>query len=226
MLAVIVALALITGIVIFSTYASYKAPRRAVVKTVKRCIGHPVEVIDVAFNKIGGWFNLWLVTASILSWQIIAGLIGVLPPVSGKIWAMANDPMSRGYAPLLKVLLLFTLTGRTLLIYVGGLIGIDFVRRSHYIPKLVVGFLLAYLIILVTEQVLLREFIKPLQMFLVMPWNPFRLREFVTTIIACLIWVPYFLFSKRVGGMFKIGASPTNGSPHRSLTEVPKPQKT
>jgi uncharacterized protein DUF2569 len=116
---------------------------------------------------------------------------------------MVNNPMSRGYHPLSKVFLLFSLTSRTALLYAGIVIGIDFFRRRHYVPKLVVGFLLAYLVILVAEKLLMRRIMEPLQEFLVTA-PKFWTRELVMTTLACLIWVPYFLFSKRVKAMFKI----------------------
>ena len=216
-LTAIILVLLATSVVVFSSYPTFQESRRLLVQVLKKCIGHPGAVNDGHVDKFGGWLFLWWVTASILSLKIIVGLVSVLPPFAGDLWDKANDPFSRGY-PLWKVLLLFGLISRTALLCTGAVVGIGFLRRRHYVPKLIVGFLLAYLLIAVGQKLLMVQIFQPTESFFVMvrafwsSWHRdllgrFSNFELTLALIACLIWIPYFLLSKRVNDMFGIPQS-------------------
>ena len=131
------------------------------------------------------------------------GLIFVLPPVNPDLWANANNPASYSYHPLLQPLLLIELIGRTALLCIVSVMVIDFFHRWQYVPRLAIGFLVANLLFLTTEQLLLSEIMGPLYQFLQFGWKPFRHLEFVLATISCLVWIPYF-YSKRVKIIFSV----------------------
>ena len=68
---------------------------------------------------------------------------------------------------------------------------------------LIVGFMLTYLVFLITESLAQTEVMKPLNPFLLSGFqSPFLRKEFILALGSCLAWVPYFLRSARVKGTF------------------------
>lgn len=160
-------------------------------------------------QRIGGWLDLWLVTAVYLASTILINGIGTLPSVHPDIWALAGDSTALFYHPLFKPLLIFSLTSKiALLMYFCLWVVPDFVKLRQRASKMIVAFLLAYLIALALERSLW-IFIGQLvpYMPLLGEGNPIFTKQEIVAGISCLIWVPYFLLSRRVRVTFVNGAS-------------------
>jgi hypothetical protein len=156
-----------------------------------------------SYDAIGGFLYLWLLTLSVIVLKILMGLIAVLPPFSRDIWAMANDPFASGYHPLLRPLLLFELVGRTALLCGVTVVAEYFFKKHRRAPRLIVGFMLTYLVFLIAGSLMKTEVMKPLGKFLLSGFqSPFLRKEFILALISCLTWVPYFLRSARVKATF------------------------
>lgn len=188
-----------SAIIVFSSYSTFDAQR----EKLKECFRKVTTTTPTDnYKTICGWLHVWLLTASVIYLKIAFGLISCLPPFNHDMWVIANDPMSYSYHPLLRPLLLIELIGRTTLLCTASVMGIDFFIRRRYIPKLVISFLVANLLFLMTEQLLLWNIMGQFNQFLLFRWKPFRNLEFVLGTISCLVWVPYFLNSKRVKVIF------------------------
>ncbi|HTN72676.1 MAG TPA: DUF2569 family protein [Methylomirabilota bacterium] len=190
----------VTAIIVFSSHSAFETHREKLKEFYRKCTtATPAD----NYETISGWLYVWLFTASVVSLKIVLGLIQVLPPFNHVIWASANDPMAAAYDPLLRPLLLFKLVSRTTLLWVVSVMAIGFLNRRQYVPKLAIGFLVANLLVLMTEQLLLWE-LSPLTQLWLSPWKPFPTYEFALAICSCLFWVPYFLSSKRVKLIFSV----------------------
>ena len=190
----------VTAIIVFSSYSAFNAQREKLKERFKKCTT-PTPTDN--YKTIRGWLYAWLVTASVISLKIAFGLIAVLPPLNHDMWTIANDSASYSYHPLLRPLLLIELVGRTALLCIVSVMVIDFFNRPQYIPRLVIGFLVANLLFQMTEQLLVWKIMGPLYQFLQSGWKPFRYLELVLATISCLVWIPYF-HSNRVKVIFSV----------------------
>jgi hypothetical protein len=193
----------VTAFLVLGSYPAFGACREKLKQLYRKCAKATCGDND---ENVSGWLYLWPLTLSLISVKIVSGLLGVLPPFSREEWAIANDPMASAYHPLLRPLLLFELVGRTGLLYIASVMTIDFFNRPQRLPKLVIGFLVANLLFLITEQIFSREImseLKQLSPYLPSPWKPFRSYEFALALGSCVVWIPYFLSSKRVKALFK-----------------------
>jgi len=191
----------VTAITVFSSYSTFNAQREKLTEYFKQCT---TTTPTDNYNAIRGWLYAWLLTASVISLKIVLGLIPLLPPFNHDMWASANNPASYSYHPLLRPLLLIELIGRTTLLSIASAMVIDFFNRRPHAPRIVIGFLVANLLFLMTEQLLLWKIMGQFNQFLLFGWKPFRNLEFVLATISCLVWIPYFLNSKRVKVIFSV----------------------
>jgi len=190
----------VTAIIVFSSYSTFNAQRETLKECFKKCT---TPTPSDNYNTIRGWLYAWLITASVISLKTVMGLIAVLPPFNPDLWAWANDPASYADYPLLRPLLLLELIGRTTLLCIASVMVIDFVNRRQYAPRLIIGFLLANLLFLMTEQFLVWKIMGPFYQVLQSGWKPFRYLELVLATINCFVWIPYF-HSNRVKVIFSV----------------------
>ena len=163
-----------------------------------------VETRFSAPQSIGGWLYLWLVTVAYLASTILIDVIGTLPSVHPDIWALAGDSTASSYHHLLKPLLIFSLTIKiALLMYFCLWVAPDFFKLRQRASKMIVAFLLAYLLSLVLERslwIFIRRSFP--YMLLLAEGNPIFTKQVIIAGISCLIWVPYFLLSRSVKATF------------------------
>ena len=166
-------------------------------------------------QRIGGWLYLWLVTAAYIAGTTLINVIGTLPFVSPGIWAMASDSTASSYHPLIKPLLLFSLTSKiALLIYFCWWVAPDFFKLRQRASRMIVGFLLAYLLSLVLEQslwIFIRQSFP--YMLVLAEGNQIFTKQVIVAGICCLIWVPYFVLSRSVKATFVNGISAARLNP-------------
>ena len=149
-------------------------------------------------NTIGGWlilFSIGLVTYPVRSLIFLA--TDLIPAFSGDTWWVLTNPASGHYHPLWAPLLIGELTGTLVFIMFSIFLIIVFFIRRKVVPRLTITYLIANLIFVSIDFYLVR--LLPAS---VHQGDYQALTDWVRTLVACLIWVPYFFMSKRVKATF------------------------
>lgn len=153
---------------------------------------------------LGGW--LILVAIGLIVTPIRIGFLLVqtyIPLFAEGHWAELTDSSSTVYHPLWGPLIVFEIVGNLAMMICAGIALVLFFRRSPLFPKLMIGFYLAGLAFL-----LLDFFAGNLIPAVAAQADPDAFRELSRSVIACAIWVPYMLRSRRVRNTFRVLGSP------------------
>jgi Protein of unknown function (DUF2569) len=150
------------------------------------------------YNKIGGWLILCAVGLLLFPVQTAVSLFtDIIPALSGNNWFILTSPDSVSYHPLWGPLLIMELVGNV------GFLGFSipvisfFFTRRKFVPKLAVVFIASNLIFVGLDYYLTRIILIKSD-----PVNLESIANFIRTLVASLIWISYFLFSKRVKKTF------------------------
>ena len=150
------------------------------------------------YGKIGGWLILFAVGLVLYPVQALYLLITELfPAVLSDNWTALTTPANPGFNTLWAPLVIFELVGSSAFFIYSILIVVWFFKRRRRVPVHVYIFLAANMIFvsidyLVINLVLIRG----------SSMNLDTTTNFVRTIVAGAIWIPYFMFSKRVAKTF------------------------
>jgi len=147
---------------------------------------------------IGGW--LVLVAVGLIASPIFmaVGLIqDVLPAFSGGTWARLTEAGSPNYHPLWAPLLIMEVSGTSLFILFSLVLLVLFFMKKMSVPRLVIIFLLANLAFVVIDYFLAMRI--PLVASMPDESTPAQIAR---QAVSCVIWIPYFLRSKRVKNTF------------------------
>jgi hypothetical protein len=150
------------------------------------------------YNKIGGWLILAAIGLILTPIRIFVTVAkDLVPAFSSDVWPRLTTPGTEAYHPLWAPLLIFEMVGNCLFILFAIVIVIFFFQRRIFGPKLIIIFLLSNLVFVATDY-----FVADLIPFVASQEDIGSLMELVRVSVVCLIWVPYFLVSKRVKGTF------------------------
>lgn len=153
---------------------------------------------ETDYQKIGGWLILCAIGLVLYPVQTLVSLFTeLMPALSSEHWSAVTSPASPAYHPLLAPLVVAELVGNLLFFIFSICLAVFFFQRRKYVPKLIISFLIANLIFVgidyfVTQYIIIR----PSSINLDAAIN------FVRTAAAVIVWIPYFVFSKRVGRTF------------------------
>jgi len=152
----------------------------------------------IAYQKIGGWLILCAIGLILYPVQTLVALITeLLPALSPENWLALTSPTSPYYHSFFAPLVIAELVGNIcFFIFSIGLV-VFFFQQRKYAPKLIILFLTANLIFVgfdyfVTTFIIIRS----------SSINMDATINFVRTTVAGMVWIPYFIFSKRVGRTF------------------------
>jgi len=152
----------------------------------------------IAYQKIGGWLILCAIGLILYPVQTLVALITeLLPALSPENWSALTSPTSPYYHSFFAPLVIAELVGNIcFFIFSIGLV-VFFFQQRKYAPKLIILFLTANLIFVgfdyfVTTFIIIRS----------SSINMDATINFVRTTVAGMVWIPYFIFSKRVGRTF------------------------
>jgi hypothetical protein len=119
------------------------------------------------------------------------------PIFTTKTWSVLTTPGTGAYHPLWGPILMFEGVGNTALIVFSVIVAIYFFQKRRIVPKLMIALLLANVFFVGTDY-----FVANVIPAVGSQKDVESMTEFARVVIACVIWVPYFLVSKRVKATF------------------------
>ena len=154
-----------------------------------------------SYSKIGGWLILCAVGLVLYPIQSLYSLITeLIPVVFSDNWAALTSPTNPGYHSLWAPLVIAELVGSIVFFMCSIVILIFFFRRNRRAPKLIIAFMIANMIFVSADYFIINFFLIRTNSV-----NVDTTVNFVRTVVAGAIWVPYFMFSKRVAKTFTRG---------------------
>ena len=151
-----------------------------------------------SYSRIGGWLILCAVGLVLYPLQSLYSLVTTLiPVVFSDNWAALTSPTDPGYNSLWAPLVIAELTGSIGFLILSIIIVILFFRRHRWTPKLVIFFMAANIIFVGADYFIINFFLIRSNSI-----NVDTIINFVRTVVAGSIWIPYFMFSKRVAKTF------------------------
>ncbi|MBO0798942.1 MAG: DUF2569 domain-containing protein [Blastocatellia bacterium] len=147
---------------------------------------------------IGGWLILPLLGLILSPLRLIYMIYEDLWPIfSPDYWDELTSPGSPSYHSLWKSVLIFEVAGNLIVFLLGLAALVSFLRKSRRAPRMVIiWFLLAF--VFVAADVYFRGYIPGAEE---QP-DALPITEIWRIGITAVIWVPYFMISKRVRATF------------------------
>ncbi len=158
----------------------------------------PGQDTGKSYSKIGGWLMLCAVGLVLYPVQTLFSLVTeLLPAVFSDNWAALTSPTDPGYHTLWAPLVIAELVGSIGFFICSIFIVIFFFQRRHWVPKLVIFFMIANVIFVGADFIIINFFLVQTDSV-----NVDATINFVRTVVAGAIWTPYFMFSRRVKKTF------------------------
>lgn len=156
------------------------------------------EVQEKKLEGIGGWLILVAIGLMITPIRVAFGLFNdVFPAFTGGAWEKLTTAGSPAYHPLWAPLLITETAGNILFILFSLAILFFFFRKKRGTPLLMIIFLLSNLAFVAVDHLMAMK----IPVVAAMP-DESTPAEIIRLAIACAVWVPYFLRSKRVKNTF------------------------
>ena len=147
---------------------------------------------------LGGWLIFVAIGLVVTPLKLVSLLLTTFLPLfkDGTVQALTT-PGSEHYHPLWRALIAYEVFGNGLfaLAFLG--LAILFFSKSRRFPKLYMAPLLTNLVFLIGDEIMGSQIPA-----LASSDNFDSMKEIVRTMIACCIWVPYMMVSKRVKNTF------------------------
>jgi Protein of unknown function (DUF2569) len=148
-------------------------------------------------RPIGGW--LILVTLGLALTPLRLGVSIVtegIPFFTGETWKALTTPGREAYHPLRAPLLIFELLGNAAFCIWAVVLFWPLFKRKRAFPRLIIISLVANFTFVLVDLLVASRIPS------VGTIGPETMRELIGSGVTCVIWVPYFIMSKRVAGTF------------------------
>lgn len=122
----------------------------------------------------------------------------LLELVNSETWSTLTSPGSDAYHPLWAPLLIFELNVNISLITLETITAVYFMKGKRILPRLMIVWLSALLVTTVADQ----YFSNLVPFIAQQPTDPSDVKALARSIVGCVVWIPYFLRSKRVKATF------------------------
>lgn len=151
-----------------------------------------------SYEGIRGWLIVPLIGLFIIPIRIFLLFFKDLVPIFTQgHWNVLTTPGTDAYHPLWAPLIIFECVGNAVFVIFSIVLLVLFFRKSRLLPKLMVFYLILNLLFVVGD-----FFFADLIPAVAEQSNPQDVKELGRAIIGVIIWVPYFLVSKRVKQTF------------------------
>jgi len=157
----------------------------------------PQTGMDWGPEGLGGWLILVAIGLIISPLRIAAMEFTILSVLLDGTWGLLSNSASEFYNPALAAIIpiefivnLAFVFGFVFLIYL-------FFTKSSNFPRWYIGVYLANLIVIILDAVAVKIAVPEQPLF-----DPETVKEFARSLVACVVWIPYMLQSKRVQATF------------------------
>lgn len=147
---------------------------------------------------LGGWLILPAIGLFVLPIRLAVSLSNDFLPIFQKgYWEVLTTPGSEAYHHLWAPLIIFEIAGNTFFIIFDIVLIFLFFAKSYRLPALFIAFLALNLLFVVSD-----FFFADLIPAVAAESDAESIKELARSIIGAIIWIPYFLASKRVKNTF------------------------
>lgn len=155
------------------------------------------KVEEPNYQKIGGWLILFGIGIVVNPFRLLLTIGKLIPIFFNGSWTILTTPGTATYHPLWAPSIIIELLGNIAFLLFSIVVAVLFFQKRSTLPKVIIAFLLLNLAFVVVDFLLANSI--PV---IASQGNQGPLGEIARSIIACLIWVPYFQISKRVKRTF------------------------
>lgn len=149
-------------------------------------------------SGLGGWLILPAIGLILSPFRLLMYLnTEFLPIFQDGSWEAVTTPGSQAYHPTWGPLIIFEIVGNLFFVIFAIVLFVLFLMKSHRFSRLMIAFLLLNPLFLIFDN-FLGNFIP----YLAELDDPEIYKEIARSIVGAMIWVPYFLVSKRVKNTF------------------------
>ncbi len=151
-----------------------------------------------SYEGIRGWLILPLIGLFIAPIRISLLVFKDLVPILTKgHWNVLTTPGSGAYHPLWAPLIIFEFMGNAIFVIFSIVLLVFFLQKSRLLPKLIISYSILNLLFVAGD-----FFLADLIPAVAEQSNPQDAKELGRAIMGAVVWVPYFLLSKRVKQTF------------------------
>lgn len=155
---------------------------------------------------INGWLILPAIGLCITPITLCIGIWQVATVVFGGSWSVLTTPGSPSFHPLYKLLLPAEIVVNVAMLGFVVLLIYLFFSKNHRVPRLMIAFYLINLVVVAVDTLVASQ----LPGFV---WEREVIKDGARTLLTAVIWVPYFLISKRVANTFRTDAPLSPSAP-------------
>lgn len=147
---------------------------------------------------LGGWLVLVGIGVVISPIGLLATVVPTYKPIfEDGTWEALTTVGSEAYTPFIGSLLIGEIAFNTIMIAASVYLIYLFFSKHYLFPKLYIGIVAASLIFIPLDAWIVTKVFPGEPMF-----DPETTKEFMRSLVAGVIWVPYMLVSKRVQATF------------------------
>ncbi|GBF76162.1 hypothetical protein PA598K_04610 [Paenibacillus sp. 598K] len=148
----------------------------------------------LGLQGLGGWLVVVQVALYITGIQMLLGLVtSSIPNFTTEVWSVLTSPESEYYHPMWSNILVFEAIYNVFFLAFVIYILVLFYQKKSIVPRLIIVFYSLSLLFLFFNQLMLSQI--PLAQELL---GEGGFRHVGRALLACAIWIPYFLRSERV----------------------------
>ncbi|MEA1994815.1 MAG: DUF2569 domain-containing protein [Campylobacterota bacterium] len=155
-------------------------------------------LVEKSYEGIGGWLILPIIGLIITPIRVTLLMFKDLAPIFTEgYWNVLTTPGSEAYHPLWASLIIFESVGNIVFIIFPIVLLVFLFRKSKLLPKLMISCLVLNLLFVASD-----FFLSDLIPAIAEQNDSGSIKELARTVILAVIWIPYFLVSKRVKQTF------------------------
>ncbi|EKT57199.1 DUF2569 domain-containing protein [Providencia burhodogranariea] len=143
---------------------------------------------------LGGWLILPMLGLIISVFYLPFSFWMTYPDIF-EYWDELTDPVSSAFIPLFKELIYFEVLGNVILYGTLLFLCYLFFTKKRLTVRVSIFFYLFSLTLIIADVILAKQ-------LLTLPVESTDIRDILRGVVACIIWIPYFLKSVRVKNTF------------------------